>query len=186
VSRSFAMVIQQLPDHLRTAVCVFYLVLRGLDTVEDDMEAFKGAQEDKLRHLRAFHAYLSDPAFAMDGVGEGDEKSLLQSFYHVNRVFLGLPAGDREVIADICARMGEGMAQFSGRDLREGTTDAADYGLYCHYVAGLVGEGLSRLFVAHGDEDAIVAQDVKLGACGWLAGCLERRRAAAARLACVP
>jgi phytoene/squalene synthetase len=31
------MVIQQLPDHLRISVCVFYLVLRGLDTVEDDM-----------------------------------------------------------------------------------------------------------------------------------------------------
>ena len=32
-SRSFAMVIQQLPAHLRASVCVFYLVLRGLDTV---------------------------------------------------------------------------------------------------------------------------------------------------------
>lgn len=28
------MVIQQLPDGLRDAVCVFYLVLRALDTVE--------------------------------------------------------------------------------------------------------------------------------------------------------
>jgi farnesyl-diphosphate farnesyltransferase len=37
VSRSFAVVIQQLPQPLRDAVCVFYLVLRGLDTVEDDM-----------------------------------------------------------------------------------------------------------------------------------------------------
>ena len=34
---SFAIVIQQLPNPLRDAVCVFYLVLRGLDTVEDDM-----------------------------------------------------------------------------------------------------------------------------------------------------
>lgn len=31
---SFAVVIQQLPDGLRDAVCVFYLVLRALDTVE--------------------------------------------------------------------------------------------------------------------------------------------------------
>lgn len=53
VSRSFAIVIQQLGPELRDAVrafvsgrppashmlqvCVFYLVLRGLDTVEDDM-----------------------------------------------------------------------------------------------------------------------------------------------------
>lgn len=34
---SFAVVIQQLPNPLRDAICVFYLVLRGLDTVEDDM-----------------------------------------------------------------------------------------------------------------------------------------------------
>lgn len=34
---SFAVVIQQLPPELRDAICVFYLVLRALDTVEDDM-----------------------------------------------------------------------------------------------------------------------------------------------------
>ena len=32
-SRSFAMVIQELGDELRDAVCIFYLVLRALDTV---------------------------------------------------------------------------------------------------------------------------------------------------------
>lgn len=42
--------------------------------------------------------------------------------------------------------MGEGMAEFAGRNLLQGTIDIADYNLYCHYVAGLVGEGLTRLF----------------------------------------
>lgn len=32
-SRSFAAVIQALDDELRPAVCIFYLVLRGLDTI---------------------------------------------------------------------------------------------------------------------------------------------------------
>ena len=32
VSRSFAIVIQQLPHELQDAVCIFYLVLRALDT----------------------------------------------------------------------------------------------------------------------------------------------------------
>jgi phytoene/squalene synthetase len=49
---SFAVVIQQLPNPLRDAVCVFYLVLRGLDTVEDDMALDNGF---KLPHLLAFH-----------------------------------------------------------------------------------------------------------------------------------
>lgn len=38
VSRSFAAVIIELNPELRNAICLFYLVLRGLDTVEDDME----------------------------------------------------------------------------------------------------------------------------------------------------
>jgi farnesyl-diphosphate farnesyltransferase len=32
-SRSFAAVIQALDDELRPAICIFYLVLRGLDTI---------------------------------------------------------------------------------------------------------------------------------------------------------
>jgi len=162
VSRSFALVIQQLPDHLRLSICVFYLVLRGLDTVEDDMVAFAGRQVEKLHHLRSFHLYLRDPGFGIEGVGEGDEAALLKDFKHVNAAFATLLPVEQDVIADICARMGEGMAAFAGRDLREGTADTSDYNLYCHYVAGLVGEGLSRLFVAHGDEDSIVAKDISL------------------------
>ena len=83
-SRSFAMVIQQLPPHLRASVCVFYLVLRGLDTVEDDMVAFKGREAVKLAHLRAFHTYLTDPYWHLTGVGEHDEAALLAQFFGVN------------------------------------------------------------------------------------------------------
>lgn len=38
VSRSFALVIQQLPEVLKDCICIFYLVLRGLDSVEDDQD----------------------------------------------------------------------------------------------------------------------------------------------------
>jgi farnesyl-diphosphate farnesyltransferase len=136
------------------------MCLQGLDTVEDDMTAFLGRLGEKLTHLRNFDQYLYDPYFRMTGVGEGDEATLLRHFYHVNCAFASLPKVDQDVIADICAKMGDGMAQYCGRDLREGTTDIEDYNMYCHYVAGLVGEGLSRLFVAHGDEEKIVADDV--------------------------
>lgn len=44
VSRSFAAVIQQLPKVVTVDIMVFYLVLRGLDTVEDDMTAFDDIQ----------------------------------------------------------------------------------------------------------------------------------------------
>ena len=38
-------------------------------------------------------------------------------------MFSSLPGVDQAIIADICRRMGEGMAAFAGRDLREGTLD---------------------------------------------------------------
>jgi farnesyl-diphosphate farnesyltransferase len=54
---SFAIVIQQLPNPLRDAICVFYLVLRALDTVEDDM-----ALDNKIKipALLAFHENIYD------------------------------------------------------------------------------------------------------------------------------
>lgn len=44
--------IQQLPNPLRDAICVFYLVLRALDTVEDDMAV---PDATKLPALYSFH-----------------------------------------------------------------------------------------------------------------------------------
>ena len=55
VSRSFAIVIQQLPQQLKDPVCVFYLVLRGLDSVEDDMSY---PADKRLPLLRNFHEKL--------------------------------------------------------------------------------------------------------------------------------
>lgn len=49
---SFAVVIQQLPTPLRDAICIFYLVLRGLDTVEDDMAL---SDDIKLPALLSFY-----------------------------------------------------------------------------------------------------------------------------------
>ena len=39
----------------------------------------------------------------------------------------------------------------------QGTHDVTDYDIYCHYVAGLVGEGLSRQFAASGLEPPALA-----------------------------
>ena len=57
VSRSFAMVIQQLPltNQTRLGVCIFYLVLRGLDSVEDSTQI---PYDKKLNQLINFHELL--------------------------------------------------------------------------------------------------------------------------------
>ncbi len=99
---------------------------------------------------------------SQDDVGEGDEKKLLQGFFNVNAALGDLSLADRDIICDICARMGEGMASYCGRDLREGTTSIADYDKYCYFVAGLVGEGLTRLWVENDVEDSTITQSMTL------------------------
>merc|ERR1711990_1058260 len=74
VSRSFAIVIQQLPVELRNAVCVFYLVLRGLDTVEDDMAL---DTKKKLVMLTEFCDNIYERDFVVDDCGEGNYKTLM-------------------------------------------------------------------------------------------------------------
>ena len=61
---SFAVVIQQLPESMRDAVCVFYLVLRALDTVEDDMRL---DPKVKIPLLRCFHEKSYDRCGGLQG-----------------------------------------------------------------------------------------------------------------------
>lgn len=143
-------------------ILIFYLVLRALDTIEDDTTAFS-SQEEKIKHLLDFSKKaLRDPKWSMDGVGEGDEKLLLREFPKCQRVYAKLRIKSRQVIADITYRMATGMAEFVGKDLGQGTVDVDQYNRYCHFVAGLVGEGLSRLFAASGLEKASFAGELYL------------------------
>lgn len=77
-----------------------------------------------------------------------DEVTLLEKFHMVGDVFRGLHPKYRAVITDITHRMAEGMIQFAEKPV----DSYADYNLYCHYVAGLVGIGLSQMFAAGGED----------------------------------
>ncbi|XP_054787011.1 squalene synthase 2-like [Prosopis cineraria] len=145
VSRSFALVIQQLGTELRNAVCIFYLVLRALDTVEDDTGI---ATDVKVPILKAFHHHIYDRDWHFS-CGTKEYKILMDQFHHVSNAFLELGKNYQEAIEDITKRMGAGMAKFICKEVE--TID--DYDEYCHYVAGLVGLGLSKLFYASGLED---------------------------------
>lgn len=146
VSRSFAVVIQQLPENLKNAVCIFYLVLRVLDTIEDDM---KFPKEEKLELLKNFYKKSYDESFTLKNIGDQEDyRTLLEHYDKVVRFFKSLDAGYRDVIVDITEKMGNGMAHFIEKEVKS----VDDYNLYCHYVAGLVGIGLSDLFSASGLE----------------------------------
>lgn len=155
VSRSFASVIIQLHEELRDAVCIFYLVLRALDTVEDDTAVAFSLKE---KVLPTFHERLYDNDWHIDGIGKGKERELLEKFYLCSRAFQVLKAPYRAVISDICKRMADGMMHF----LQNEVVTKKDYDLYCHYVAGLVGHGLTRLFADSGLEDPKIADNLEI------------------------
>ncbi|CAI7784967.1 unnamed protein product [Closterium sp. NIES-53] len=146
VSRSFAFVIQQLHPLLRDPVCIFYLVLRALDTVEDDMAV---PIDEKVPILIAFHQHICDPDWKFV-CGTKDYKDLMQRLHHVRHALEKLEPRYKAVILDITRRMGAGMASFITTEVET----VPQYDEYCHYVAGLVGIGLSDLFHAANLEEA--------------------------------
>lgn len=156
VSRSFAVVIQQLPAELQDPVCLFYLILRGLDTVEDDMSI---DQKDKKEMLLNFAQRMNDGPFTLKDTGDTqDYRDLMLHFDKVVRQYHELAPQYKEVITDITQRMAEGMNKYAHQDV----DSYNDWDDYCHYVAGLVGIGLSKLFLASGLEHNENLKDERL------------------------
>ena len=96
-SRSFSAVIKELDGDLARTVCdllifhcqrhsfslapkicLFYLVLRGLDTIEDDTSL---PDDIKQPMLRSFHEKLSQPGWCFDGIRKQEkDRQLLVEF----------------------------------------------------------------------------------------------------------
>ncbi|KAA1127058.1 bifunctional farnesyl-diphosphate farnesyltransferase/squalene synthase [Puccinia graminis f. sp. tritici] len=163
-SRSFSAVIKELDGELSRVVCIFYLVLRGLDTVEDDMSI---PIELKETLLKSFYQKLDQPGWNFDGCSPTEkDRNLLVEFDKVISEFQVLEPKYRTIITDVTARMGSGMARFARTAVDGGGIFSIDtmagFDGYCHYVAGLVGEGLSRLFSESGKENEELGYQLRL------------------------
>mmetsp|Transcript_11570 Transcript_11570/g.24993 ORF Transcript_11570/g.24993 Transcript_11570/m.24993 type:complete len:522 (-) Transcript_11570:2138-3703(-) len=173
VSRSFALVIMELDDELRDPVCIFYLVLRGLDTVEDDTSV---PASKRVALCERFHEILEGDSqtetesapcpttattttWRSSEFGTGPSKELLEQFDRVLACYRALRPEYRAVIREITRRMGAGMAAHIHD---KECVSVRDYDQYCFYVAGLVGLGLSDMFVVSGREDAFLQQNEHL------------------------
>ncbi|XP_014380277.1 squalene synthase-like isoform X1 [Alligator sinensis] len=113
--------------------------------------------ETKVPMLHEFHSYLYQPEWRYTESKEKD-KQVLEDFPTISLEFRNLAEVYQDVITDVCRKMGVGMAEY----LEKKVNSVQDWDKYCHYVAGLVGIGLSRLFSASELEDPIVGQDVEL------------------------
>ncbi|KAK2662990.1 hypothetical protein Ddye_001564 [Dipteronia dyeriana] len=141
----FDLILPPTHTHLRNAVCVYYLVLRALDTVEDDTSI---STDVKVPMLIAFHSHLYDRDWHFS-CGRKHDKVLMDQFHYVSTAFLELNKGYQEAIEDITKRIGAGMATFIDKEVES----IDDYDEYCHYASGLFGIGMSKIFRAAGKED---------------------------------
>ncbi|TFK21867.1 squalene synthase [Coprinopsis marcescibilis] len=162
-SRSFAAVIKELDGDLARTICMFYLVLRGLDTVEDDMSI---PDDIKQPILRSFHEKTVTPGWKFDGCGPNEkDRQLLVEYDTIVEEVNRLSPHYKAIIVDICHKMETGMADYAHKAATTGSIyleSVAEYDLYCHYVAGLVGEGLSRIFSSSEKEGEWLAEQLEL------------------------
>lgn len=153
VSRTFALTIPQLPEQLALVVGNAYLLCRLTDTIEDT----PGLTHDQ---RAALHARLIDDVTQGD-TGEALAVELQQALINhtdeaevklaaelpsVLRVTASFSSVTQHAILRCLQIMGEGMAEFEGKDLSQGLPNMAALDRYCYVVAGVVGEMLTELF----------------------------------------
>lgn len=149
-SRSFAAVIMELHPELRNVIMVFYLILRALDTVEDDMTI---DPQLKVKVLREFDSKLDTTDWSFDGNDlKEKDRVVLTEFPCILGEYHKLKPEYQKVIKRITGLMGNGMADYilDENFNLNGVQTVTDYDKYCHYVAGLVGDGLTELIVLAG------------------------------------
>lgn len=134
-----------------------------MDTIEDDTTL---PDERKQKLLRNFVSILDQPGWTYDGIrhDEKDRQVLVEFDVVIAEVQL-LEPHYQEVIKDMANKMASGMADFCHRadtGAGYGVDTLEEYDLYCHYVAGLVGEGLSGLFAASGKEALWIKDELVL------------------------
>lgn len=125
------------------------------------------SDEIKQPLLRSFHEKLQTPGWCFGGSGPNEkDRQLLVEFNVVVAELELFQPQIRDVIVDITHKMEIGMADYAHKAVLSSTgtyiDDIEEFDLYCHYVAGLVGEGLSRLFAATGKERPFIANELVL------------------------
>lgn len=159
VSRSFAVVIRELPHPLNDAVAVSYLLCRIADSVEDSSLPLP----QKQAQLRRLPAVLDKPesseAFAPSSISQTYHE-LMARPGAVFETYRSLAQPARVAIHACVAEMCDGMAEWTDRTIE--TTE--DQNRYCYYVAGVVGKLLTELFCVYGEVSRQIADQLALHA----------------------
>jgi phytoene/squalene synthetase len=156
VSRSFALCIPQLDEPFRGRVALAYLLFRVLDTVEDAPFADRDQQQrlfDEFRRLlreRPASGRGAQLARAFPSSLTSAEASLLEVSDLLFADAWELPEEARAVLLGALDRVAQGMAAYARRGAVLRLLDVEDVCRYCCFVAGIVGELLTRLWALDG------------------------------------
>ncbi len=161
VSRTFALTIPRLPPDLSKPVSNAYLLCRIVDTIEDET-ALDSAQKRRFCQQFARVVRGGEPpqglrdelAPLLSAQTIPAEQELIGLLPRVVAITHGFDPAQREALACCVEIMARGMAEFQDRDLRFGLDSLEEMDAYCYYVAGVVGEMLTRLFCHYSPEIA--------------------------------
>ncbi|KAK9421290.1 putative Farnesyl-diphosphate farnesyltransferase [Seiridium unicorne] len=148
--RSFSFVIQELYSEVLMPVCVFCLVFRGFDTIEDDTSLSLQTKETLLRH---FKDRVAEDNWSFAGNRpEEEDCELLVKFHNIITEFKLMKPEYRIIFKDVTDRVGNRIACFVRKAASRyaGVKTIEEFDIYCWYVAGIVGEGLTCVFVGAG------------------------------------
>jgi farnesyl-diphosphate farnesyltransferase len=159
VSRTFALTIPQLPPPLAKPVANAYLLCRIVDTIEDEV-ALDSTQKRRFCNQFAHvvrgqrpPGVLSDAlAPLLSTTTLPAEHELIRVIPRVIDITRQFDAEQQEALAMCVEIMAQGMAEFQDRDLSAGLGTLQELDRYCYYVAGVVGEMLTRLFSHYSPE----------------------------------
>lgn len=175
VSRTFALTIPQLPAALRDVVTNAYLLCRIIDTIEDEA-ALSAA--DKRRFCTTFAEVVAGQASAEDFAAglaprlsehtPAAEHELIRETPRVIARTLSFNPAQQDALRECVRIMGDGMAAFQEARTGAGLANVPEMDRYCYYVAGVVGEMLTRLFCDYSPEiarqrDALMRLAVSFG-----------------------
>jgi len=150
-SRTFAITIPYLPEPQRREITLGYLLLRIIDTLEDGVLWPVAA---RARALGEMIEFLADPS-PTEAVSlairwcdpppctNAGYLELLGSFPEIVSEIVELEPESSAIICRHARRVAVGMAQ----SLNSPTHDLASLRQYCYFVAGIVGELLTDLFL---------------------------------------
>lgn len=156
VSRTFALTIPVLPERLAVVMTNAYLLCRLADTIEDD-PGLDNAQKSHFHERfvevvetgQGANAFAADLAPHLSSRTLPAEKDLVANAAAVVRITHSFPAGERAALTRCVRIMCAGMPEFQRSSSRRGLADLHELGSYCYYVAGVVGEMCTQLFLLH-------------------------------------